>query len=181
MCDNAAIKRCPAQYWKKKKKKKKSRGSAVHRRRYTAQPQEDATPGGGGGGVYQYRKLSLPVSGTVVCLRVGINGMLGAIYGSRCHGLHNLVSSMAPWFAQESMCDNVGPVGMLPFHAQPISRSAPQACAAVDHSAQRCPAVGVTYPSKGRVFLVTLICDRFDDVDRKLSFRLVFEFWESPS
>ena len=70
---------------------------------------------------------------------------------------------------------------MLPFRAQPISRSAWQPCAAGDRSAQRCPAVGVTYPSKGRVFLVTHKCDRFDDVDRKLSFRLVFEFWNLPT
>ena len=71
---------------------------------------------------------------------------------------------------------------MLPFRAQPISHSAPQPCAATDRSTQRCPAVGVPYPSKGHVFLVTYKCDRFDDVvvDRKLSFRLVFEFWESP-
>ena len=42
---------------------------------------------GGACTVYQYRKLPLLVPGTVVCLRAGINGMLGAIYGSRCHGL----------------------------------------------------------------------------------------------
>ena len=30
MCDNAAIKRCPAQYWKKKKKKKKIRPTLLY-------------------------------------------------------------------------------------------------------------------------------------------------------